>query len=122
VGDAQQACRGDSGGPIFADDSDTLQVGIASRVNSEDLFPTSAACNTGLLYTRVDAYLDWITERVPDLGDPGDPGDPGHPGGGGDDGGCRVSRRGGGAPPALLVLLAVLIWSRSRYRGPAASR
>jgi hypothetical protein len=121
VGDAQQACRGDSGGPIFADETDTLQVGIASRVNSEDLIPTSAACNTGLLYTRVDAYLDWITERVPDLGDPGDPGDPGNPGGG-DDGGCSVSRRGGGAPPLWLMLLGLLVWSRSRCRGSAASR
>src|SRR5688572_30529751 len=26
IGDSQQACRGDSGGPIYADDSDTLQI------------------------------------------------------------------------------------------------
>jgi hypothetical protein len=111
IGDPQQACRGDSGGPIYADDSDTLQIGVASRINSEELIPTTVpGCDTGLLYTRVDAYLDWITARVSDLGEPGDPGDPGGEGeGGGDDGGCRVASRGHGRAPAGLGLAALLV-------------
>lgn len=73
-GDSQQACRGDSGGPIFADDSDTYQIGIASRLNATpDLSGEVPACNTGLLYTRVDAYLAWIQSKVPDLGQATEP-------------------------------------------------
>lgn len=72
--DRQQACRGDSGGPIFTDESDTYQMGIASRIDrpfsrtgppmNEDEFPP---CETGLVYTRIDPYSDWIAARVPDL-------------------------------------------------------
>ena len=77
-GDPQQACRGDSGGPIFADDSDTYQIGIASRINNADIGGGGPPpCNTGLIYTRIDPYLAWIAEQVPDLGQGGDDGDDG---------------------------------------------
>jgi MYXO-CTERM domain-containing protein len=73
--DPQQACRGDSGGPLFADETSEFQMGIASRINA---FPTPGAsgpprCEPGLLYTRVDAYLTWIQQHVPDLGQPTQP-------------------------------------------------
>lgn len=63
--DRQQACHGDSGGPIFGDDSDTFQIGVASRMAGSLAGPR--LCDQGVTYVRVDAYLDWITERVPDL-------------------------------------------------------
>jgi MYXO-CTERM domain-containing protein len=86
-GDRQQACRGDSGGPIFSDESDSYQIGIASRVNKmlslDDILNGGGKpppCETGLVYTRVDAYHGWIAERVPDLAEPTAPGDPDEPG------------------------------------------
>src|SRR5690606_23909186 len=101
-GDAQQACRGDSGGPIFADDGDTYQIGIASRLNA-NLFPPPSEpppCDSGLLYTRVDTYAAWIEESAggevggPDDGDGGDDGD--GAGDGDDEGEGRPEERRGG--------------------------
>jgi hypothetical protein len=66
--DHQQACHGDSGGPIFADETQALQLGIASRINAAPGGTTAPRCEPGLLYTRVDAYLAWIQSKVPDLG------------------------------------------------------
>jgi hypothetical protein len=93
--DVQQACRGDSGGPIFASQGDDYQIGVASRVNRpltlEDIIKgisgtaTPPPCETGLAYTRVDAYTTWITERVPDLPDPNAPYPPDEPDAGTDD-------------------------------------
>ena len=73
--DPQQACRGDSGGPVFVDESQSLQLGIASRVNIPVFPPPTSAprCEPGLLYTRVDKYLDWLEQHVPDLGQPTQP-------------------------------------------------
>ena len=131
-GDPQQACRGDSGGPIFADDSDTYQLGVASRINNANVGGGGAPpCNTGLIYTRVDPYHAWIAEHVPDLGE--DPGD-----GDGDDddmtdddmtdddmtddddgGGCSVGGDStgalGGALALFLVGLVIGLRRRSRY-------
>ena len=85
-GDQQQACRGDSGGPIFADDSDTYQIGIASRLNNANVGGGQPPpCNTGLIYTRVDPYLPWIADHVSDLGE-GSDGDDDDDGSGDDDG------------------------------------
>lgn len=131
-GDPQQACRGDSGGPIFADDSDAYQIGIASRLNNADLSGGTPRCNTGLIYTRVDPYQPWIAENVPDLGeDPGDDGDddgdddgPDDDGtgddGGDDEGGCSVGGESSGALGGALglFLFAILIGlRRNRRRG-----
>jgi MYXO-CTERM domain-containing protein len=128
-GDAQQACRGDSGGPIFADDSDTYQIGIASRLNNADLSGGTPRCNTGLLYTRVDMYQTWISDHVSDLGQGGDDGDDTDDddmtdddgdmtddGGDDDGGGCDVggtSTQFGGALALFLVALAIGL--RRRY-------
>ena len=123
VGDPQQACHGDSGGPIFADDSDTLQIGIASRINADALSGGTPSCTTGLLYTRIDPYLAWLEEKVPDLGaGPGDPGEGGEGGGGGggDDHwyGCAVAAGANGAGPgALLLGLALVLGLARRRRG-----
>ncbi|MFW7381957.1 MAG: S1 family peptidase [Oligoflexus sp.] len=77
VDNTQHACRGDSGGPIYLDDTDDYQIGIASRVNKRiglgDIFGGITgnikvpSCKLGLVYTRVDAYLGWIKQRVPDF-------------------------------------------------------
>ena len=123
-GDVQQACRGDSGGPIFADDGDTYQIGIASRINA-NLFPPPSEpppCETGLLYTRVDTYAAWVEENSevdltdPDDGDEGD-GDADEDGDGaddGDDGGCAAS--GGATGNAGLALLLALVAGGLRRR------
>jgi hypothetical protein len=76
--DDQVACHGDSGGPIFLDGTDSYQIGIASRINKQvglgDLWGGISgnvkrpSCELGLVYTRVDVYLDWIKKRVPDFG------------------------------------------------------
>jgi len=57
----RDACQGDSGGGLFAQDEDTLiwtQVGVVS-----------AGIGCGVkdipgLYTRVESYLDWIEETI----------------------------------------------------------
>ena len=121
-GDSQQACRGDSGGPIFADDSDTYQIGIASRLNaSPDLSGEAPACNTGLLYTRVDAYQSWIAERVDGLddGDDGDDNDGDTDDEDSDDddddgGGCSMA--GGSSGPGAGLLLVALAFAIRRRR------
>lgn len=63
----QDACKGDSGGPLFNLTIDgnkkefkMLQIGIVS-------FGASKACGNRELptvYTRVDGYLQWITDNV----------------------------------------------------------
>jgi MYXO-CTERM domain-containing protein len=121
-GDPQQACRGDSGGPIFADDSDTYQIGIASRLNAAlgDLSGQPPPCNTGLLYTRVDAYQEWIAERTADLPDDGDDGDDDDSDDDeeddGDGGGCSMAGGASGPGAGLVLLLALAVASRRRRR------
>lgn len=61
----QDACKGDSGGPLFNTTSvngalRTYQIGIVS-------FASTRVCGNSELptiYTRVDRYLDWIVENV----------------------------------------------------------
>jgi hypothetical protein len=75
--DKQHACHGDSGGPIYLDGTENYQIGIASRIDKQvglgDLWGgitgnvKAPSCDLGLVYTRVDAYLDWIKKRVPDF-------------------------------------------------------
>ena len=126
-GDPQQACHGDSGGPIFADDSDSLQIGIASRLDADAAGGGQPRCNTGLLYTRVDMYQTWLTEHVNDLGQGGDSddgmdddgmdgdGDMTDDGGDDDGGGCEVGGTTTGAGGALaLFLFAVVVGLRRR--------
>ncbi|HYX32850.1 MAG TPA: trypsin-like serine protease [Oligoflexus sp.] len=75
--DAQVACHGDSGGPIYMDGTEDLQIGIASRINKKiglgDIWDgitgnvKAPSCEVGLVYTRVDTYLDWIKKHVTDM-------------------------------------------------------
>ena len=126
-GDPQQACHGDSGGPIFADDSDTMQIGIASRLDADLSGGGQPRCNTGLLYTRIDMYQSWLSEHVSDLGEGGDSddgmdddgmdGDDDMTDGGDDDGGgCTVGGNTAGFGGALALLLAAIAMGLRRRR------
>ncbi|MCA9665287.1 MAG: trypsin-like serine protease [Myxococcales bacterium] len=57
-----QACEGDSGGPALLPlASGGLRiVGVASRASG-----SGNACNGGAVYTRVDSYIDFIVDAVP---------------------------------------------------------
>ena len=50
-----QACYGDSGGPAFFG---PYLVGVASRLYSD------INCESGAIYERVDAYIDWISSEL----------------------------------------------------------
>jgi MYXO-CTERM domain-containing protein len=132
--DPQQACHGDSGGPVMAENG-LIQVGIASRINIALLPPPSTPppCEPGLLYTRIDAYADWIRERVSDLGEQPTGGEPdaGVPPGGADagdgngggeegeeSGGCGCRAAGGSDAGGLLLLIGAvgLVALRPRRR------
>ncbi len=112
--DMQQACRGDSGGPVFAKRGEALvQIGVASRLAPGEL-PAGGeppGCEGGLLYTRVDAYDGWIRERVTDLPQPTMDADD-------DDeltdGGCGCSSQSAGGPGALLLALLTMVALRRR--------
>ncbi|XP_062549411.1 brachyurin-like [Armigeres subalbatus] len=51
----RSSCNGDSGGPLTAQDSGSLQVGIVS-------FGSDAGCSVGMpsVYVRVSHFRDWI--------------------------------------------------------------
>ncbi|MBK8254707.1 MAG: serine protease [Polyangiaceae bacterium] len=67
----QTACNGDSGGPAFADENGQLYVaGITSYGDQ--------GCEQYGVYTRVDAFIDFIEEQIKNGGSaPADPNDPG---------------------------------------------
>ena len=93
-----QNCHGDSGGPALVDLGDGLRVaGVVSR--SADL---TGECLSGGIDTRVDAYLDFISQTAPTVCVPPDcvidpPGE---------DGGCCSTA--GGDPTGALVLAITL--------------
>jgi hypothetical protein len=56
-----QNCQGDSGGPAFLDfDGESRLVGTVSRGPSSD----QSDCSQGGIDSRVDPYLEWISDRV----------------------------------------------------------
>lgn len=58
----QGACYGDSGGPAYAIDASGAHLwGIASRILNET---DPVSCTQNSVYTRIDAYWDWIAERL----------------------------------------------------------
>jgi MYXO-CTERM domain-containing protein len=60
--DGAQPCRGDSGGPVFAEANDGRKlVGLVSRAAGE-----SHQCDSGAIYTRVSPYSRWIWEAARD--------------------------------------------------------
>jgi secreted trypsin-like serine protease len=100
TGQDPQPCRGDSGGPLFAESDDGRRiVGLVSRATAG-----SRMCDTGAIYTRVAPYSEWIAEASLDR----------------DTGGCAV----GGGPstwlPALLGWLLVAARRRPRARSTGA--
>jgi secreted trypsin-like serine protease len=87
--DGPQACKGDSGGPLFVDTPDGRRIaGLVSRAAGE-----TNMCNTGAIYTRVSSYIEWVEQASLDR-----------------DTGCSAGGSRGGALPVLLacVLLACL--------------
>lgn len=90
-----QPCRGDSGGPVFAE---TLYgrrlVGIVSRAIGD-----SRQCDSGAIYTRVAQYSDWIREAADDRDD-----------------GCAVGERTGSAAAAWPIAFLAIVLSRRRRR------
>lgn len=89
--DGAQACKGDSGGPLFVESPSRRRIaGLVSRGAG-----ASNRCDSGAIYTRVSPYVDWIEEASRDR-DPG----------------CSAAGRGGGALPVWLVcaMLAGMRW------------
>jgi hypothetical protein len=117
------SCFGDSGGPLYWTDPDDriYVVGVVSR-GTED---TDFDCGDGGIYTRVDAYLEFIAEaqagRAPRCAVEDNAGDAGvAPSAQGSlRGGAACAARAGGAPPTrslTLVLCGLLGWGRRRRR------
>lgn len=53
----RDSCNGDSGGPAYVQvDDEWYLAGATSRATASSLRP----CGDGGIYTRVDAYVDWI--------------------------------------------------------------
>jgi V8-like Glu-specific endopeptidase len=71
----KSACNGDSGGPAFLEENNTLTVvGVTSYGDQN--------CQQYGVYTRVDAFLQFINDEVakdPDPNNPQDPNDPQDP-------------------------------------------
>jgi hypothetical protein len=118
VDDAQQACRGDSGGPMFADGGTSYQIGVASRINAGPGLPSGGQpppCEGGLLYTRLDSYLPWLDAKLGGLPDDDDDGGDGDGDGDSDDGGgCAATGRGGASGAAFALGLALVLRRRRR--------
>lgn len=89
-----QPCRGDSGGPVFAETRyGRRMVGIVSRAIGD-----SRQCDTGAIYTRVAQYSDWIREAADDRD------------------GCAVGPRRGSAAATWSIVLVAVALSRRRRR------
>lgn len=66
-GKKEDSCKGDSGGPLFnimpekdSEDIRAFQIGIVSFAPVD----TCGVQELPSVYTRVDEYLDWVTENV----------------------------------------------------------
>ncbi|MBI5532803.1 MAG: trypsin-like serine protease [Deltaproteobacteria bacterium] len=66
------ACNGDSGGPAFAMEGGQLVVAGITSYGDQN-------CKQYGVYTRVDAYLDFINAQIANSGTPNDPNDPNLP-------------------------------------------
>jgi len=90
--EAPNACYGDSGGPAyFVQDNVTHVVGVTSRTP----IPNLPECGHGAVYTRPEAFTDWIESAYADMKDAvggsggSDEGGSGGSGGSGGDCDCR---------------------------------
>ena len=112
-GGSPQNCHGDSGGPAIVDfGAGPRVVGVVSRSAAAE-----PDCDDGGIDTRVDYYLPWIADQVPEAVAPdagvGAPGDEGEPAG------CCSTGGGSGGAGALL-LGALVLGVLGRRRAPAA--
>lgn len=94
-----QPCKGDSGGPLFVETSEGRRVaGLVSRASG-----TSNMCDSGAIYTRVSPYVDWVEQASNDR----------------DTGACSTGGAAGGAWPALLGWLFLVIRRRRALARPS---
>ncbi|HKE13949.1 MAG TPA: trypsin-like serine protease [Kofleriaceae bacterium] len=100
--DGPQACRGDSGAPLFAETSDGRVIaGLVSRAVGD-----SHMCDSGGIHTRVAPYAEWIAQASRDR----------------DVGGCQAGGGGtGGAGAAFALLAACALAVRGRRRHARSS-
>lgn len=61
-GDGKDTCLGDSGGPLSV--SYDGVTGSLSRLSQVGIASWGYGCGDISLYTRVPAYIDWITNQV----------------------------------------------------------
>jgi hypothetical protein len=97
-----QACRGDSGAPLFAGTADGRVIaGLVSRAAGD-----SHMCDSGGIHTRVAPYADWIAQASRDR----------------DTGGCQVGGGGAsGAGAAFALVAACALAMRGRRCRPRSS-
>lgn len=89
----QTACNGDSGGPAFSDEGGQLVVAGITSYGDQN-------CQQYGVYTRVDAYLDFINEQIQAGGGQGGGGQGGAGQGGNGQGGSGASDPGIGGSGA----------------------
>jgi hypothetical protein len=89
----QTACNGDSGGPAFADQGGQLVVAGITSYGDQN-------CQQFGVYTRVDAYLDFINEQIQAGGGQGGSGQGGSGQGGSGQGGNGQGGSGASDPGA----------------------
>ena len=59
---SKDSCRGDSGGPLYIlGENGHYLLGATSRGITG---PNTRVCGDGGIYTRVDQFIDWITEKT----------------------------------------------------------
>lgn len=92
VDEDPQPCKGDSGGPLFAETADGRRIAalVSRAVGAENM------CASGAIYTRIEPYIDWVEQASLDR----------------DNGGCAAAAGGGGG--AWIALLGWLVMARRR--------
>lgn len=95
----EQACIGDSGGPVYdtSPAGSALLIGVTSR-SADD----RSECVAGSVSTRIDAHAQWIESQIDALDAEGP------------SAGCDVASKGRRSSGAVLAILGVALLSRRR--------